>query len=98
MSHYTIHQDDDTSSPVHTYRWSLLKDGTVIGELYSQADAETIRAALNGEPQRALIEQWRAESGSWEPGIGSGLAMCADELEASIAQQDTRQPTAEQER
>jgi hypothetical protein len=38
------------------------------------------RAAL-----KALVEQWRAESGSWEPGIGSGIEMCADELSALIA-------------
>jgi hypothetical protein len=33
----------------------------------------------------ALVATWRADAGSWEPGIGSGIEMCADELDALIA-------------
>lgn len=38
---------------------------------------------------KALAQQWRAESGSWEPGIGSGISMCADELTALLTRAAT---------
>lgn len=66
--------------------WKSQWNGWVRDETASrESPAMTKAGEMTDAALRTLIEKWRAESGSWEPGIGSGLEMCADELEALLA-------------
>lgn len=77
----------EANPPAHAQIVKWLREAqAMLAEPEEVLEIDRLIAGVAHQPElRALIEKWRGESGSWEPGIGSGIEMCADELEAALS-------------